>query len=453
MAIKRTCLARARKAVGYTQEGLAERLGVDRSTIVRWELGNTAPQPWLQPRLAGVLGVSAAEFRELLEEADRAEAGTTPAPDNSVRSTSRPAVTVEGSGSPGGADGGGDVHRKVFLRIFTGSVAGLAFGDPIGDFVGRAWGTWGDGASLLVGQADIDQIKHVTRLLASQDHLFGGRLSAQAAVTQLADATVLLDGHFATEAVQQQLFSAVSDLADTVAGMCFDAGLYPHAERCFRFAVECAAEFDDWSIRAKALSGLANLAVHTHRADDALSFAEMALVRSDRLTPLVSSVIHSRHARALGAAGAARGTDCVSAIRRAEDCFAAANNDEPPWITYYSQARLERDCGRALLGLALSGGDYAEAQQHLHASVDSFPSGHSRGKALAVANLATLTMARDDPLYAVQLGNNALAAANGIRSERVSDALRQLRQASVHHQAVPEVRDLTRQLDLTTQRV
>jgi len=141
----------------------------------------------------------------------------------------------------------------------------------------------------------------------------------------------------------------------------------------------------------------------------------------------------------------------VSAIRRAEDSFAAASNDEPAWIAYYSQARLERDCGRALLGLALSGGDYAEAQQRLHSSVESFPSGHSRGKALAVANLATLTMARDDPLHAVQLGNDALAAAAGIRSERVSDALRQLRQTSVQHQTVPDVRDLTRRLDLTAQ--
>lgn len=141
----------------------------------------------------------------------------------------------------------------------------------------------------------------------------------------------------------------------------------------------------------------------------------------------------------------------MSAIRRAEDFFAAASDDEPAWIAYYSQARLERDCGRALLGLALSGGGYAEAQQRLHASVESFPSGHSRGKALAVANLATLTMARDDPLHAVQLGNDALAAAAGVRSQRVSDALRQLRQTSVQHQTVPDVRDLTRRLDLTAQ--
>ena len=50
-AAKRGPLARRRKAVGLTQEQLAERLGVERTTVVRWERGQTAPLPWLRPRL------------------------------------------------------------------------------------------------------------------------------------------------------------------------------------------------------------------------------------------------------------------------------------------------------------------------------------------------------------------------------------------------------------------
>lgn len=45
MAAKRIRLARCRKAAGFSQEKLAERLGVERSTVVRWEMGETEPQP------------------------------------------------------------------------------------------------------------------------------------------------------------------------------------------------------------------------------------------------------------------------------------------------------------------------------------------------------------------------------------------------------------------------
>lgn len=66
--VKRVRLVERRKAAGLSQEKLAEMLGVDRSTVVRWERADTEPQPWQRPRLAKALGVSAGELALLLTD-------------------------------------------------------------------------------------------------------------------------------------------------------------------------------------------------------------------------------------------------------------------------------------------------------------------------------------------------------------------------------------------------
>jgi transcriptional regulator with XRE-family HTH domain len=78
-------LAERRKALGLTQEVLADLMGVERTTVVRWERGETAPLPWIRPKLARALRVSADRLEELLAPGGTAghdaigpEAGTSP---------------------------------------------------------------------------------------------------------------------------------------------------------------------------------------------------------------------------------------------------------------------------------------------------------------------------------------------------------------------------------------
>lgn len=67
MATRRQGFARARRAAGLSQEALAAVLGIDRSTVVRWEAGDTEPQPWIRPKLARTLAISPAVLAELLD--------------------------------------------------------------------------------------------------------------------------------------------------------------------------------------------------------------------------------------------------------------------------------------------------------------------------------------------------------------------------------------------------
>ena len=68
MPNRRHRLAQRRKAVGLSQERLAEMIGVDRSTVARWERADTDPQPWHRPRLANALRISLDHLAELLTE-------------------------------------------------------------------------------------------------------------------------------------------------------------------------------------------------------------------------------------------------------------------------------------------------------------------------------------------------------------------------------------------------
>ena len=67
MALKRRRLVQRRKALGHSQDDLASLVGVDRSTVIRWERAETEPQPWLRRKLAAALRLSANELTELLE--------------------------------------------------------------------------------------------------------------------------------------------------------------------------------------------------------------------------------------------------------------------------------------------------------------------------------------------------------------------------------------------------
>jgi transcriptional regulator with XRE-family HTH domain len=78
VATRRRGFVALRKAAGYTQESLAADMNVDRSTIIRWEAGETEPLPYHRPKLARLLGVSADELRQVLTDPDHEVSPGTP---------------------------------------------------------------------------------------------------------------------------------------------------------------------------------------------------------------------------------------------------------------------------------------------------------------------------------------------------------------------------------------
>jgi tetratricopeptide (TPR) repeat protein/transcriptional regulator with XRE-family HTH domain len=133
-AATRRRLAQRRKAVGLTQEQLAEQLGVKRTTLVRWERGETQPQPWLRPKLAEALGVPAARIEELLA-VDGAVAG----PDGRTATVPRqlPAAVADFTGRP------------TELAALTGTLDRAGAGAPGTVVISAIGGTAGVGKTAL----------------------------------------------------------------------------------------------------------------------------------------------------------------------------------------------------------------------------------------------------------------------------------------------------------------
>lgn len=77
-------IARYRKARGWTQAALAQRVGVSTNTVQAWEKG-AEPRPTLRPKLAEVLGVDSLQLLIEVEDWQAASSERTRQADRASR--------------------------------------------------------------------------------------------------------------------------------------------------------------------------------------------------------------------------------------------------------------------------------------------------------------------------------------------------------------------------------
>ncbi|MEV4827732.1 helix-turn-helix domain-containing protein [Micromonospora sp. NPDC049257] len=105
MALKRHRLCQRRRALGLSQERLAELLGVERSTVVRWESAETDPQPWHRSRIAAAMRVTLEQLDEMLVDV----------------SVAPPRGQIMGNGSPAPSPETARTELLTGLRAFLGN--------------------------------------------------------------------------------------------------------------------------------------------------------------------------------------------------------------------------------------------------------------------------------------------------------------------------------------------
>lgn len=336
--------------------------------------------------------------------------------------------------------GESDVKRHEFLRAAFVGAGLLASPSALLDLLAPLRPS---DAPKRVGRGEIEQVRGAADLLVSWGHSHGGAGVREAANAQLRWFGQLLNAQ-STPEVRVELHEAVGLLGHATAHMAFDACAYDDARQIFKFALACSEEVGSWHLRAKVLSSMARQEIWRGESDLGLTYAELALVRSDRLTATEQAMLHTARARALAKLG--RRQDTLRAVGQADEAFAhTAPAGDPPWMAYYDAAQHAGDTGHALFDLTVQG-HRTEAPARLQTAVDGHTAGYVRSRAMSQTKLASLTMAVGDPDEAARIGLAAVADAGGLHSRRAAMDLAELRTYAGRHTGVPEVAELRHRL-------
>lgn len=338
------------------------------------------------------------------------------------------------------AAGAPDVNRQEFLRAAFVGVGTLASPSTLLDLLAPL--TRSD-APKRVGQGDIEQVRGAADLLVSWGHSHGGVGVREAAHAQLRWFAQLLNAQ-SSGAARVELHEAMGLLGHATAHMAFDACAYGEARQVFKFSLACAEEVQSWHLRAKVLSSMAREEIWRGEPDLGLTYAELALVRSDRLTATERAMLHTARARALAKLG--RYQDTLAAVGQADEAFGWSDPaEDPPWMSYYDAAQHAGDTGHALFDLSVQG-HQTDAADRLKAAIDGHTAGYVRSRAMSQTKLASLTMAVGDPDEAVGVGLAAVSDAGRLSSRRAAMDLAELRDYSAQHGSTPAVADLRHRL-------
>ncbi len=391
-------LAKRRKALGYSQERLAHALGVDRTTVQRWENHKVSPQPPIRPKLAELLNIDLDELDVLV--------APPPPPD-------------EAAGLPSSDDhhGSGDIDdmiRREFLRAIavTGALTALPLDEAEALAEGVRRGTSSDFARM---NSHLWQVYQLARSKGSVYPIVRDQLtSLNGALANRSDAEV------------RALCSAAGDLFQLAGELSFDGNRYTDAAASYMLAASASKDAKAFDLWACALTRQAYVDVYEGRYREAagvLSAAERVAKRGD-------SSLSTRHWVAAVQAEAFAGLGDLTACERALDEAEEVQNLATPahnggWLRF-DGSRLAEERGARYVQLGRL--DLAETALTTALKQGALAQGQSfRRRGAVLTDLAAIGAKRRDTDQVITYGREALTLARESSSGYVARRLQGLR--------------------------
>ncbi|MBB5856386.1 multiprotein-bridging factor 1 family protein [Amycolatopsis umgeniensis] len=398
MGDRRDAFADRREQMGYTQESFGLAVGVEFSTVGRWERGDLTPHPYRRSRIAKALNVSLAELGALLTPPRQA-----------------PTVDVVHP-HPAEAD---DMNRRDLLRLFsvTGALLALPADEAVAGDVDRLTAAAYTGRVDAASAAEFAQFNsHLWRVFALST------TKAQVLPLVRTQLDVLTDSlrRPQTPGVRRQLCELTADLYQLAGEISFDGDQYTEAAHCYTLAATASREATASDLWACALTRHAFIAVYERRFAEAKPLLELASSLARRGDPALST----RQWIAAVQAETFAGLGDLDACQRALDTAAEVQHMKGPihnggWLRF-DGSRLAEERGTCYVTL----GRYDLAETALTGALTGDLT--ARRKAGVLTDLAMIGVHRRDPDRVATYVNAALATARHTGSGVIARKLRGL---------------------------
>ncbi|MFJ9111052.1 helix-turn-helix domain-containing protein [Streptomyces sp. NPDC102283] len=389
-------LAERRRALGYSQEKLAQSLGVDRTTVGRWEGGRISPQPLQRRGLAAALEVSLHELDALLAQS---------------RTIGREAAGQLSSEPPNAGDPD-EMIRREFLRILT--VSGALTALPVDEAEALDQGTR-SGVPADFARMN-DHLWRVYQLSRSKGSVY------PVVRDQIGTLNEALAGQHGSA---RTLLNAAADLFQLAGEVAFDGNRYSEAAASYTLAASVSKDAQAYDLWACALVRHAYVDMSEQRyrsAAQLLGAAERLAGRGDKnlSTRHWAASVQAETYAALGDLDA-----CERAMSRAEAVRDLASDSVNGGWLRFDGARLAEERGSCYVKLGRL--DLAEDTLTRALEQTALSPGQSyRRRGAVLTDLAAIGARRRDPEQVVAYGKEAIALARSSGSGYVVRRLRKL---------------------------
>ncbi|MEV0716757.1 XRE family transcriptional regulator [Asanoa sp. NPDC050611] len=286
-----------------------------------------------------------------------------------------------------------------------------------------------------VGEPDVEMIRRITGAYRALDNQYGGGHVRESVVRFLdQEVAAILRGRYDAR-TGRALLSAVAEATQLAAWATYDVGMHAMAQAYLVQALRFAATAGDRALGAEILAAMSHQATHMRAASEAVDLARAA-GRAAADAGVAAIQAESAVLEAHGHATAGNERACAAALDRAERTLDRADRtSDPQWIGYFDESYLAAKFGHCFV--ALGRGDLAE--RFAARSLEMDGRRYARGRQFNLALLAVAHAQTGEVERASAVGVEAVEAADGMRSARAHDYLKDLANRLAPHAGLPAV--------------